>query len=89
MASSAPSGYVPSVQRPDIMRSILEQIVVTGDVIGTDGPCRTILAITVDNWLRQHSPGTRSVCYAAPGNQVGPAKAMAEVVSREELKLGG
>ena len=58
MAISAPSGYVPSVQRPDIMRSILEQIVVAGDVIGTDGPCRTILAITVDNWLRQHSPGT-------------------------------
>ena len=33
------------------MRSILEQIVNTGDVIGTAGPGHTILAVAVDNWL--------------------------------------
>ena len=33
------------------MRSILEQIVETGDVIGTAGPGRTIIAVTVDNWF--------------------------------------
>ena len=33
------------------MRSILEQIVDTGDVLGAAGPGRTILAVTVDNWL--------------------------------------
>ena len=33
------------------MRSILAGIVETGDVIGTAGPGRTVLAVTVDNWL--------------------------------------
>ena len=33
------------------MRSILEQIVEIGDVIGTAGPGRTIIAVTVDNWF--------------------------------------
>jgi hypothetical protein len=42
---------MPNIHDPDIMRSILEQIMVTGDVICTDGPGRTILAVTVDNWL--------------------------------------
>ncbi len=45
------SGYLPNVHHPEIMRSILAGIVDTGDVIGTDGPGRTILAVTVDNWL--------------------------------------
>ena len=45
------SGYLPNVHHPEIMRSILAGIVETGDVIGTDGPGRTILAVTVDNWL--------------------------------------
>ena len=45
------SGYVPNIYHPDVMRSILEQIVDTGDVIGSAGPGRTILAVTVDNWL--------------------------------------
>ena len=44
-------GYVPNIHQPDVMRSILEQIVDTGDVIGAAGPGRTILAVTVDNWL--------------------------------------
>ena len=47
----ATSGYVPNIHHPDVMRSILEQIVDTGDVIGAAGPGRTILAVTVDNWL--------------------------------------
>ena len=51
MASSDPSGYVPNVHHPDIMRSILQGIVETGDVLGPAGPGRTILAVTVDNWL--------------------------------------
>ena len=45
------SGYVPNIHHPDVMRSILEQIVDTGDVIGAAGPGQTILAVTVDNWL--------------------------------------
>ena len=51
MASSSRSGYVPNVHHPEVMRSILEGIVETGDVIGTAGPGRTILAVTVDNWV--------------------------------------
>ena len=47
----ATSGYVPNIHHPDVMRSILEQIVNTGDVLGSAGPGRTILAVTVDNWL--------------------------------------
>ena len=47
----ATSGYVPNIHHPDVMRSILEQIVDTGDVLGFTGPGRTILAVTVDNWL--------------------------------------
>ena len=49
MATAA--GYVPNIHHPDVMRSILEQIVDTGDAIGSPGPGRTTLAITVDNWL--------------------------------------
>jgi hypothetical protein len=44
------NGYRPNVRHPEIMRSILAGIVEAGDVIGTDGPGRTILAVTVDNW---------------------------------------
>ena len=51
MATSGAAGYVPNIHHPDVMRSILEQIVETGDVIGAAGPGRTILAVTVDNWL--------------------------------------
>ena len=45
------SGYVPNIHHPNVMRSILEQIVDTGDVLGSAGPGRTILAITIDNWM--------------------------------------
>ena len=45
------SGYVPNIYHPNVMRSILEQIVNTGDVLGTADPGRTIFAVTVDNWL--------------------------------------
>ena len=45
------SGYVPNIHHPNVMRSILEQIVDTGDVLGSAGPGRTILAVTVDNWM--------------------------------------
>ena len=51
MATSGPSGYVPSVHHPEVMRSILAGIVETGDVIGTAGPGRTVLAVTVGNWV--------------------------------------
>ena len=47
----ATSGYVPNIHHPDVMCSILEQIVDTGDVIGPAGPGQTILAVTVDDWL--------------------------------------
>ena len=51
MATSSPSGYVPNVHHPEVMRSILACIVETGDVIGTAGPGRNVLAVTVDNWV--------------------------------------
>ena len=46
MASSGAAGYALKVHHPEVMRSILEQIVETGDVIGTAGPDRTIIAVT-------------------------------------------
>ena len=51
MATSGAAGYALNVHHPEVMRSILEQIVETGDVIGTAGPGRTIIAVTVDNWF--------------------------------------
>ena len=51
MATSGATGYVPNVHHPEIMRSILVGTVETGDVIGAAGPGRTILAVTVDDWL--------------------------------------
>ena len=45
------SGYMPNIHHPEIMRSVLAGIIETGDVIGAAGPGRTVLAITVENWL--------------------------------------
>ena len=54
-ASATPSGDsagdIPNMHHPDVMRGILEGILSTGDVIGTGGPGRTVLAVTVDDWL--------------------------------------
>ena len=47
----ASSGCVPNIHYREIMRSILAGIVETGDVIGAAGPGRTVIAVTVDNWL--------------------------------------
>ena len=47
----ASGGYVPNIHHPDVMRSILEGIIATGDILGTAGRGQTILAVTVDNWL--------------------------------------
>lgn len=44
-------GYLPNVQHPDVLRTILQGIVETGDVLGAAGPGRTVLAVTVDDWL--------------------------------------
>lgn len=51
MATSDPSGYIPNVHHPEVMRSILQGVVETGDVIGPAGPGQTVLAVTVDDWL--------------------------------------
>ena len=61
MATSGAAGYVPNIHHPDVMRSILEQIVDTGDVVGTDGPGRTILGIFLGH-VREapHQPEQRS-----------------------------
>lgn len=45
------TSYVPIIHHPEVMRSILVGIVETGDVIGATGPGRTVMAVTVDNWL--------------------------------------
>lgn len=42
---------VPNVHHPGVMRAILQGIVDTGDVLGSAGPGRTVLAVTVDDWL--------------------------------------
>lgn len=49
--TSGDLGYIPNVHHPDVMRGILEGILATGDVIGTAGPGRTVLAVTVDDWM--------------------------------------
>ena len=51
MATSGAVGYVPNVHHADVIRAIPEGNVETGDVLGAAGPGRTILAVTVDNWL--------------------------------------
>lgn len=45
------SDFVPNLHHPEIMRSVLERILATGDVIGRDEHGRTVLAVAVDNWL--------------------------------------
>jgi hypothetical protein len=55
MATSIAADCVPDVHHPDVMRAILEGVVETGDVLGTAGPGRTILAVTVDDWLIDES----------------------------------
>jgi hypothetical protein len=57
------SGYVPNVHHPDVLRAILQGIVETGDVLGAAGPGRTVLAVTVDDWLLGEMP--RSRLYSA------------------------
>jgi hypothetical protein len=47
--SSEPSGYVPNIYHPDVMRGILEGILATGDVIGTGDSDGTVTAVAVDN----------------------------------------
>jgi hypothetical protein len=51
MAANGAAGYVPNVHHPEVMPAILQGIVDTSDVIATAGPGRTVLAVTVENWL--------------------------------------
>jgi hypothetical protein len=51
MATSGFAGYVPNLRHLQVRRSIVEQIVETGDVIATAGPGRTVVAVTIDNWF--------------------------------------
>ena len=43
--------YALNVHHPEIMRAILQGIVETGDVLGEAGLGRTVLSVTVDDWL--------------------------------------
>jgi hypothetical protein len=43
--------YELNVHHPEIMRAILTGIVETGDVLGAAGTGRTVLAVTIDDWL--------------------------------------
>ena len=36
---------------PEIMRTILAQVLATGDVIGRDAQGRTVLTVAVEDWL--------------------------------------
>ncbi len=51
MATSSPSGYVPNVHHPEVMRGILEQVLATGDVLGHDSQGRIVLAVAIEPWL--------------------------------------
>jgi hypothetical protein len=53
----AAMGYAVNIQYVDIMGAILAGVVEAGDVIGTDGPGRTVLAATVDDWLSDERHG--------------------------------
>ena len=59
MATSSPSGYVPNVHHPEIMRSILAGIVETGDVLRArlviNGTTPTSTTVTAKVW-RASSP---------------------------------
>jgi hypothetical protein len=44
-------GFVPNVHHPEVMRGILERVLATGDVLGRDRHGRTVLAVSVDDWL--------------------------------------
>lgn len=48
---SETAGFVPNLQQPEIMHSVLEWILATGDVIGLDELGRIVLSVTVDDWL--------------------------------------
>src|SRR5918911_1044738 len=43
--------YGLNLDHPEILKAILTGIVETGDVIGRAGPRRTVLAVTVDDWV--------------------------------------
>lgn len=51
MAISDGERFVPNLGHPEIMRSILGQILSTGDVLGRDEAGRTVLAVAVEDWL--------------------------------------
>ncbi len=43
--------FVLNLEHPAILRALLAQVVRSGDVLGPAGPGRTILAVTVDDWV--------------------------------------
>ena len=43
--------FALNLEHPEIMRAVLAQIVRIGDVLGLAASSRTILAVTVDNWV--------------------------------------
>ena len=63
MATSGAAGYLPNVHQPEVMRSILEQIVASGDAMGaaeSAGPSwRSPSTI-------QRSPQRSQACFEPP-----------------------
>jgi hypothetical protein len=43
--------FTLNLGRPEVVRSILAQILGTGDVLGRDQAGRTVLAVSVEDWL--------------------------------------
>ena len=63
MAASGAAGYVPNIHHPEMMRSILEQIVDTGDVVGRSGwprPHQFVGSSSAMSGKRPHQPQQRS-----------------------------
>ena len=51
MAISDGEPFTLNLGHPELMRSILAQILGTGDVLGRDEAGRTVLAVAVEDWL--------------------------------------
>jgi hypothetical protein len=51
MPHDALARFVPNLGHPEIMRTILANLLATGDVLGRDQAGRIVLAVAVDEWL--------------------------------------
>ena len=51
MTTAAENWFVLNIHHPEIMRSVLERVLATGDVIGRDHRVRIVVAVAIEPWL--------------------------------------